>query len=314
MGLFSCDPTDEVKKGPDEGLSARSLRAHNIRAELMELGLGTPFGALYSRPNDGGRSGADGATKSYACSSARTADEIKDGCVIESYKEYPDGRHEYSLEYKSGCGGAGAMKGKISGSGSFNGTSFVDTVKYENFGNDAWSVSGAEIFSGVFAENPYALGPFQVIDASFTFKENLTVEYVEGSLIAEGTKESEIGNLAKTKIRWTASGKEESKDGKWIVKELVQEIINETAGERFNSEVSVPLELDFSCNNCLNYIKGKESTTWSKGGETGTFSMDYGNGACDKLAAYTENGKTTEIDLSMGETCGEILFGEPNGN
>lgn len=77
----------------------------------------------------------------------------------------------------------------------------------------------------------------------------------------------------------------------------------------YSSLVLIPLVSDYSCYMGMEaaltarpfwlvYVSGRERVTYSQGGETGEFEIDYGNGECDSIITIYEKGKIIRIDLS----------------
>jgi hypothetical protein len=83
-----------------------------------------------------------------------------------------------------------------------------------------------------------------------------------------------------------------------------------TATEFYSTTVLLPLVMDYGCVSkfattsnlmrCImpsTYVSGRERIEYSRGGVSGSFEIDYGNGECDSIITIYENGKTFKIDL-----------------
>ncbi|MCX6308855.1 MAG: hypothetical protein NTY32_08550, partial [Bacteroidia bacterium] len=66
--------------------------------------------------------------------------------------------------------------------------------------------------------------------------------------------------------------------------------------------VSVPLVTNYECNLSWVPVSGIETTTSTKSGKTDVLEINYGDGTCDGFALVTENGKTTNVDMSKWYT------------
>ncbi|MEM6831780.1 MAG: hypothetical protein AAF551_14815, partial [Bacteroidota bacterium] len=117
----------------------------------------------------------------------------------------------------------------------------------------------------------------------------------------EETDDAEKPSENVVEISYTASGKEIMDDSGYTIESKEEEA--KIGDEAFTSTVTSenPLHFNFECegeNEVLVFVTGIESGTYTFGENSGTWSIDYGDGTCDNLVTITEDGQSEEIDIS----------------
>ena len=310
VGLFyACNEPDIIAPGTDTGidgpgdvtqgeLRGTDFSTTELRTKLRSLGIGGPMSEFFASSSPG--EGPFSSSRISGNSSARTAADV---CYTETYTAYDDGSYDWSVDFGDGCGLEGEnISGKMFGSGSYDESSFSETITYENFGDGEYLINGTESNSGTWIldstyldeewedgeafdgeieiEDEYYWG---VISSSYEFEQDFQVVYTEDSMTFEAT--------------WVSNGRESSDENGWTVDELY-ELVEASTGERFESQVTSPLFMDFNCFESWVYVSGVEMSTWTEGTFSGEEIIDYGDGTCDNLAIITTDGVSEEVDLS----------------
>lgn len=217
-------------------------------------------------------------------------------CGEEEFIENADGSYTWTLDFgEEGCGDDEYfMKGKMieTFSGNDEG-SFSSKIEFINFGDNYYVTNGTESFSGTFTY------PMDMEDSanfeyneSFDYTMDLVITITEDDLEEEYTLVGEGRNVI---------------DEKGFTVEKNDMKVTMSNGDFYSQSVSTPLYEDFNCTFGAEedymyyggiFVSGVESYDYSEEGESGAFSLDYGDGTCDTMATVTENGESYEIDLS----------------
>jgi hypothetical protein len=72
---------------------------------------------------------------------------------------------------------------------------------------------------------------------------------------------------------------------------------SEADGYEYHYQVTEPLFTDYKCPDTWVPVSGIEIISTTEKGETQEYSLDYGDGTCDNLAALTQNGETSVVDF-----------------
>jgi len=312
--VFSCgeDGNDIAINDPQaSGMGENLLGLSSIMDRLSANGFDSPIGALFGET--GGSNArthhsplramhsARNTEKSRIAMSARTDDGDSTDvdlppCLVETWEEDGAGNYTYTLDFGDGCDYYGEfLKGKLVETGSYTENTFVSTTTFTNFGGDDWTINGTKRYDGSwteeFNEDSVEVVPFS---AQYSFSEDIIAEFMEWS---DEEDEGSTGTDLIT-VNYQADGSESMDDFGFTITSN-NENIEVSTGEMLTSTVSAPLYFDFSCEekDVFVFVSGVESGTWTYGQESGSYSIDYGSGACDNIVTYTENGVSEEIDL-----------------
>ncbi len=302
LTFFACeqdinevDPTtDQTSVENTNSVFANS----NGRDRVRGSGLGGPMGFLYGRFLGGANGRSTGSVaksmRAYMSNSssfnARTAtDTTNTDCWKESYTE-TETTYEYTLDFGTGCYYEGEfLKGKLVEKGTYTNGSFQDEITYTGFGGTDWEINGTEKYQGTWSEATGTNEEDEIWNADYTFQSDLKEKFTE-----EGVTEE---------ITYTATGQEKWDESGFTVLASDESVTTNT-GESYTSKVESPLVMDFKCeeDEVFVFVSGIESGTYSytEDGSTmsGTYSIDFGSGACDNLITVTENGVSEEIDVA----------------
>ena len=302
LTFFACEQElDDIDPGTGQTTveNSTSLFANsNGRDRVRGSGLGGPMGFLYGRFLGGtnGRSAGSVAKsiRDYMSNggnlNARSAtDSTNTDCWTEAYTETASS-YEYTLDFGTGCYYEGEfLKGKLVEKGTFTDGSFQDEITYTGFGGKDWEINGTEKYQGTWSETAGATEEEAVWNADYTFQSDLKEKFTE-----EGVTEE---------ITYTATGQEKWDESGFTVLASNESVTSDN-GENYTSQVDSPLIMDFKCeeDEVFVFVSGIESGTYSytEDGNTtsGTYSIDFGSGACDNLITVTENGVSEEIDVA----------------
>lgn len=300
--VWSCETSelDGVNANPStpgEITNNSGLFSNNSVRERVRgfSGYNGPGGFIYSRFNSNSSGRTESAYRNMRHmnynnnSAARTAnDSTQVDCWVESFTE-TESTYEFTLDFGDGCEVYGEfMKGKLVERGTFTDNTFSSEVEYTGFGGRDWEVSGTESYSGTWIEDTK---DSTIWESAYTFTTALIETYTE-----EGGQSVEVD--------YQASGSERMDESSFVV-ESSNETVSVSTGESYESAVDVPLVMDFTCDWEAAYIfvSGIESGSYTYTDETGnavtgSYSVDYGDGACDNLITVTEDGVSEVIDLS----------------
>lgn len=309
------------------GVSATS----NLSIELLGSGTVEYFGTPNSVNESNLGSGIIKASESSECSVPdwlpRDDDEIGripggfwTGCAEITEVENPDGSFTVTVDYGEGCEEVDEyfkifMFGKYTeisrffdetpelsiGGGVLNQGRFEGVTVYENFGSeiDGWrsTMNGesqyANSFEHFFSESE---GAFKIIDKN-SYQDALTIE----------TSSEDFSEMANVISNYEEVYEEtEGSEPTITVNKADYEYVS--AESSFSSKVVEPLVLKFECEEQDDdifieiYVSGIEEITY----DDETFTIDYGNGACDNLVTITDSeGNTITYNMATGEIEGE---------
>ena len=212
-------------------------------------------------------------------------DDFLPDCVTESYTENEDGSYEYILDFGDGCDFFGEFfKGKLIERGANKDNSFSGTTIYENFGTDFWEMNGTYTYEGVF-------------EIPTDFEDSLDFDWSAEFSYAYDMVEKYTDDEETFMVDSEGSGKERADEDGYTVLEQ-ESSFDYGSGESFSSKVESPLVMNYFCDgDVFIFVSGLESASYTFEGESGTYSIDYGDGTCDNIITVTENGETFTIDV-----------------
>lgn len=321
--LWSCDDSNAVApETPDNSSIANNILIGSSSAlnRIRGNGFGGPIGAIYGNHSGrtAGKSGSPLAIMRNASrgrSYADSTDVSTPDCLIETWEDDGNGTYTFTLDFGDGCDYYGEfMKGKLVEIGTYTDNSFNSSVTYTDFGSSDWSIDGNYTYSGTWEDN-LTNGTSQPADssewdfsASYEFTADLTQQYTDYGYPEDSTQAS-TGETIVT-VDYEASGSEEMDQHGYTVNARTV-AVSVSNGEAFTSSVDAPLYFDYTCQDDVwSYTTGIESGSYAFEDQTGSYSIDYGDGTCDNIISLTENGTTEVIDLGeewddWEEECGD---------
>jgi hypothetical protein len=229
-------------------------------------------------------------------------------CAVVTQTENPDGSITYITDYGDGCiEGSGdyqyLMHGKLTSTykytNAFEGSVYVNDyfsrTKMENYGGSyfyngdtsSWLNNGSSTYSG---SSSYDTAD-QTFSGNYTWSDSSKYGYGRDTYVTNSS-----GNVVynEKKSVTSASHYEYS-----------------IGAEYYSTTVIVPLVMDYSCRSnfvsksedlmrCVmpsTYVSGRERIEYNRDGVSGSFEIDYGDGACDTVITIYENGKIFKIDV-----------------
>ncbi|MFY0601570.1 MAG: hypothetical protein JXR03_17980 [Cyclobacteriaceae bacterium] len=302
-----------IGNGVGESGAHSMLEIEELRQLMIEYGVGVPLGAFYGGLDESGngRSASHSpmqAFKSLTGASSANGRVAEDACYKEEYTEDENGNYTWVVDFGDGCDleGEEFLKGKIVSSGTFTDNTFSDMTEYIGFGGEDWEMNGKESSAGTYT---FGTDTTDWEDFSSTYEFNSAIELT----FTEEFDEDSTGTSSETEtISWKSSGKESFDEFSFTV-ESMEDSFEASTGEAYNSTVESPLVMNFECEeeDVYTFVSGIESGTYSYDGESGAFSLNYGDGSCDNIVEVTEDGETFEIDFSdeweedWEEECGD---------
>ncbi len=299
--IWSCNDGTEVVPDPQENLFAANILSNSGAAmnRARGIGFGGPIGAIYGNFSAafGGRGGGSplAMMRGTAGRIATDSTEQTPDCLTEIWEDDGNGNYTYTLDFGDGCDYYGEfMKGKLVETGTYTDNSFSSTSTYTEFGGEDWSIDGTYSYSGTWEDTSEpdpsnAEDSVWIYDASYTFEADLTEKYTAYDSTSSGDE--------LIVVDYVASGSE-SMDQDGYTVESRTESVSVSTGESYTSQVDTPLHMDYNCEDVWIFVSGVESGSYTYDGETGNYSIDYGDGSCDNIISLTENGVTEEIDLA----------------
>ena len=312
--VWSCsedEPTDVVPQVSSESFMVDNilLGSNSALSRARSTGFGGPMGAIYGgfaerqgarvtmKPSELFRSMTQGVAND-------SIDDEEPHCLVETWTEDGTGNYTYTIDFGDGCYYYDYwMFGKMEEKGFYSDNSFSSNVTYYNFGGshdeggEDWVIDGTHSYSGTWEETEETdEDSVWSYNASYEFAADLTEKYVEYGHWGDS---SEVSTGEQTIIvDYVANGSEEMDNLGYTVKTRSEDVSVST-GESYTSLVEVPLYYDYACEieEVWIFVSGRESGSYAYEGTTGTYSIDYGDGACDNIITITENGVTEEIDL-----------------
>ncbi|MEO1253604.1 MAG: hypothetical protein AAFY41_01780 [Bacteroidota bacterium] len=308
--MWSCSEDSETPLNPDqESIVADNLLVNSNSAinRMRSTGIGGPMGALFGnfQQSSNGRSNTSpsalfrnhGRIESDTVVTDST--DTRPKCLVETWEDDGNGNYTYTLDFGDGCDYYGEfLKGKLVEKGSYNENSFTSIATYTNFGGHDWMVDGTHSYSGTWDEINSTSEPadtsYYEYNATYEFSADLKTSYMEYG--HDTTSEVSTGERL-IEVDYVAEGSEEVDQNGYTIKSR-SESVEINTGESFQAQVDIPIYFDFNCEGDVwIFVSGKESGSYTVGDETGTYSIDYGNGKCDNIVTVTENGVSEEVDL-----------------
>ncbi|WP_420315910.1 hypothetical protein [Ekhidna sp.] len=304
--VWSCDDGGEILVEPQqENIVSENLLVNSNSAltRLRSNGIGGPMGALFG--NFQGSNNGRAVSSPSAMFKHRTANDSSDHqstCLVETWEDDGQGNYTYTLDFGDGCDFYGEwLKGKRVEQGSYSENSFSSTATYTNFGGHDWTIDGTHSFNGTWedTEKDANSDPADTADyyfnASYEFSADLSTSYMEYG--HDSTTDVSTGERL-IEVDYVAQGAEEIDQDGYTVKSR-SESVEVSTGESFSAQVDIPLYYDFKCEDegVWIYVSGEESGSYTYGDQTGTYSINYGDGECDNIVTVTENGISQEVDL-----------------
>lgn len=309
--VWSCNEPDNIAPDqPQENVVADNLLvgSGSVLNRMRGQGLGGPVGAIFGNFFNG-RSGrtADspmGMIKGLSQGRAEndSIDDENPPCLVETYEDDGQGTYTFTLDFGDGCEYYGEfMKGKLVETGTYSDTNFSSTVTFINFGGSDWEINGTQSYSGTWEESVVDDGVEDsawVFDANYQFEADLQQLYTDFDYEDDSTSNVSTDELRVIEVNYLGSGTE-SMDNAGFTVESRTETVDVSTGESFSSQVDSPLYYDFECEeeDVWIFVSGIESGTYTYGDESGSYSIDYGDGSCDNIVLLTENGVSEEVDL-----------------
>lgn len=304
--VWSCNDSGESPVDPQqENIVADNLLVNSNSAlnRLRGNGIGGPMGALFGNFQNGRKGRSASVPSAMFRKSGRTAQDSTDTqptCLVETWEDDGNGNYTYTLDFGDGCDYYGEwLKGKLVEKGSYNESSFSSAATYTNFGGHDWTIDGTHSYSGTWEEINETSEPTDSSDyyynASYEFTADLKTSYMEYG--HDSTSDVSTGERL-IEVDYVAEGAEEVDQDGYTVKSRSESVVVST-GESFQAQVDIPLFYDFKCeeDGVWIYVSGQESGSYTVGDQTGTYSINYGDGECDNIVTVTENGISQDVDL-----------------
>ena len=300
--VWSCNDGNEPPVDlPQENIVAENLLVNSNSAlnRLRSNGIGGPMGALFGtiQSQNGRISKSPSVLFRHA---GRVADDTTDiTCLVETWEDDGQGNFTYTLDFGDGCDYYGEwLKGKLVEKGFYGGSNFNSTATYTNFGGHDWTIDGKHAYSGTWSsdelpENEEDSASWEY-KATYEFSSDLELSYME---YGYATSDVSTGEQL-VEVDYVAQGSEEVDQNGYTVKTRT-ESVDVSTGETYSSQVDIPLFYDYECEDegVWIFVSGQQSGTYTFGDQTGTYSINFGDGACDNIVVVTENGVSAEVDL-----------------
>ena len=304
--VWSCNEETDAPNPLQENVVSQNLLVNSNTAldKLRSNGIGGPMGALFGNFQNATNGRSAKSPSAMFRSSGRTSQDSTDvdetTCLVETWEDDGNGNYTFTLDFGEGCDYYGEfLKGKLVEKGSYSESGFSSTATYTNFGGNDWTIDGTHSYSGTWEEINETSEPADsseyYYNASYQFSADLKTSYMEFG--HDSTDEVSTGEQL-IEVDYVAQGSEEVDQDGYTVQSR-SESITVSTGESFSSQVDSPLFYDFNCENddVWIYVSGQESGSYTYEGQSGTYSIDYGDGECDNIVTVTENGVSEDIDL-----------------
>jgi hypothetical protein len=289
-------------------------------SRLRDQGFGGPMGAIFGNfaSSNAGRTNATPLSMIRHSTRGRvandSADHEKPSCLTETWEDDGNGTYTYTLDFGDGCDYYGEfLKGKFTETGTYSETSFSSATTYTNFGGEDWTIDGNQSYSGTWesdSDNPENEEDSLnwTYNATYQFAADLEMSYMQYGY--DSTSDVSTGEQL-IEVDYVAQGAESVDESSYTVESRAESITVST-GESFSSNVDVPLFMDYECaeEDVWIFVSGIESGSYTYGDQSGTYSIDYGDGTCDNMVTVTENGVSEDVDLGevwddWEEECGK---------
>ena len=303
--VWSCNDSSESPVDINqENIVAENLLVNSNSAlnRLRSNGIGGPMGALFGNFQNSKSGRSSKSPSAMFRNAGRISNDTTDApsCLVETWEDDGQGNYTYTLDFGDGCDYYGEwLKGKMIEKGSYSQFSFSATATYINFGGHDWTIEGTHAYSGSWHSDELPENEKDSLNweynASYEFSADLKMKYMEYG--HDSTSDVSTGERL-VEVDYVAKGSEESNQDGYTVKTRT-ESVNVSTGESFSSQVDIPLFYDFECEDegVWIFVSGQQSGNYIFGDHTGSYSIDYGDGACDNIVVVTENGISQEVDL-----------------
>ncbi|SNT36953.1 hypothetical protein SAMN05421640_3602 [Ekhidna lutea] len=305
--VWSCNDSSESPVDvQQENIVADNLLVNSNSAlnRLRSNGIGGPMGALFGnfQSSNGGRTDQSPSAMFRNARSANDSTDTEPTCLVETWEDDGQGNYTYTLDFGDGCDYYGEwLKGKLVEKGSYSESSFSSNSTYINFGGHDWTIDGTHSYSGTWETSDETSEPSDHdsvayhYNASYEFSADLHMAYMEyghDSTTDVSTDEQLI------EVDYVAQGAEEVDQHGYTINSRT-ESVDVSTGESFSSQVDIPLFYDFECEDegVWIFVSGQQSGSYTYGDQTGTYSINFGDGSCDNIVVVTENGVSEEVDL-----------------
>jgi hypothetical protein len=220
-------------------------------------------------------------------------------CATVTESDNPDGTHTTIYDYGSGCDEYGSMyRGKVTYVWSNTGNNYYSRVIYEDYYCYGVTMNGMSEYSFTSDGNSY----YSTGILNSAGDSAVTSSPVVFNWSGESTAHEDITMVINDSTTYSYKS---AYSNKWdsisyTVLQGSYSCRNESSGylSEYNYDVTTPLVTNYRCTEAWVPVSGVEAITDKENGVTNTYSVNYGNGECDNLALFTENGKTSVIDFS----------------
>jgi hypothetical protein len=308
VAISSCSD-DETQNGSIDDLSVEAKSFLALRAgsastlgESRNAVINMSFQGLFT--NSGSRSGrVAGDSTDIEPDTTIIWPEIPE-CAQVNYSEIPGG-YKTTIDYGDSC------------DLSWGGFKYIVFGKYSQSYTSRYSQNGSKIESEYEIESEYDnYGGLYSSDStgehswSMDGKSDYSGSSVWDSLNGKFSGRYEHNDETSYKYddnaySYFSEGSSEYDEEKWT---LTTNTYRYTDGTDFyESAVLKPLVYKYSCSEIglfaergisASYVSGREKITYKQGDKSGSFIIDYGDGACDSIITIIENGVEIKIDLS----------------
>ena len=319
--VFSCtDHSRDVKKGELSDFAKNYLMLRmgaqdatkNSQAGAINMSFSNLFGN-FNGMKSGRKEGDSTGTTEPQPGDSTLYGKPWVTCAVISETNNPDGSITTITDYGNGCDeGWDDWKyrtwGKITSTYLYttqmNGTGITDSfsyhTQYDNYGgyyyadSSQWGMNGYSNYAG---ESTYDTADY-TFNGWYAYSDDISYRWNDQTYSYKGS-----GKTTYTNKSWvTENADYEYSDGmdyyyrSTVLKPLVMDYtctppVMYLNGEKSGAEPSTGIYV-------MTYVSGIESVKYRQGGESGEFTIDYGDGTCDNLITITENGISVVIDLS----------------
>ena len=214
-------------------------------------------------------------------SGGRTSGRLADGgCFSFDFERSDDGTFIYTYDFGEGCESRDMLlQGKVTITvGVGDGDSFFQQTVYESFQSDDWRINGTETVEGTYILD-ISEGFDLIVDIDYTLERDLDLSR------CEKTQDYSLTSATMVSI---------DKEAETVTG--FEETLIDPENITYTTSLVSALVRDFGCDfrEIYAYTEGLTSTVYN----SGEFTIDYGDGTCDNLVIITENGESTEQDIT----------------
>jgi hypothetical protein len=290
--IWSCDEgKTDVPELPQENLFVDNILQNSSSALSKVRGIGFvgPIGAIYGNFGRafGGRTSETPSSIMRSMNKTESDSTDVPDCLIEMWEDDGNGNYTFTLDFGDGCDYYGEfMKGKMVETGNYSDNSFASSVTYTEFGGEDWSIDGTYSYIGTWEDNATD-NPDNEEDsakwefiADYSFEADLTQTYTTYGHEEENDVSTEEEVIT---VDYVANGSE-SMDQDGYTVETRSESVEVSTGESFTGQVDTPLHMDYTCGDDVwVFVSGIESGSYTYSDQSGSYSIDYGDGSCDTI-------------------------------